>query len=80
MSKKKKEEPPVAEFGRPGFCVSKTELAKRLGVSLGTINNYVRAGLLPPPIKPTPQRCLWLETSIVAALKKLEEAATGRAA
>jgi predicted DNA-binding transcriptional regulator AlpA len=45
------------------------EVAARLRCSRRTVRRYVQQGLLPPPIRLSPQKCFWRESDVRQLLR-----------
>ncbi len=59
--------PPRVRFRRPSASdplLTTNEVAWRLRCSTRTVWRYVAQGLLPQPIRLSPQKCLWRESAI----------------
>jgi excisionase family DNA binding protein len=52
----------------PSDYLTKSELASMLRVSTRTISNYIRAGVLPEPVK-IGRRALWSRATLLAFLR-----------
>jgi DNA-binding transcriptional MerR regulator len=54
------------------FALKTTEAARRTGMTVHTLHNYVRHGVIPPPPRDGSGHYLWLEGDIAAALEAWE--------
>jgi predicted DNA-binding transcriptional regulator AlpA len=59
------------------LCFTRAELADQLGVSPDTVDEYVRQGVLPRPIRFSAGCIRWRSASVDAALASLEGGGQG---
>ena len=57
---------------QPTFALKTTEAARRNGMTVHTLHNYVRHGLIPPPARDGSGHFLWLEDDIARAREAWE--------
>jgi predicted DNA-binding transcriptional regulator AlpA len=70
---------PDLDLNKEGW-LTKSELAAVLDVCVGTVDNWTRCGLLPPPVRVT-QRCVrWSRSAIRQFMEAVSAGATPTAA
>jgi predicted DNA-binding transcriptional regulator AlpA len=60
--------PPVGNGARPPSYVSRKELAWELSISESTVDELIRRGVIPPPIRLTDSCVRWWWSAVEAAL------------